>query len=94
MGYSIYVSICNDLPKAMWCSHGTMAIMNDTEAGCVTLAGQDTRVNTETFVYDTTRNDGIKLHFSGGDYCDDKRDFDLTLNIDCDSSAVNEVRDM
>jgi hypothetical protein len=69
-----------------------MAIASNTEEGCVTLSGQGTRVNTEHFVYDTEENNGLTIHFSGGDYCDEKRDYDLTLNIICSNSK--EITDI
>jgi|LauGreDrversion4_2_1035121.scaffolds.fasta_scaffold177311_1 hypothetical protein len=27
------------------------------------------------------------MHFSGGDYCDEKRDYDLTMIILCDQNS-------
>ena len=45
-------------------------------------------------VYDKSMNDGLTIHFSGGDYCDEKRDYDLTLNIICDKTVVKNVEDV
>ena len=60
-----------------------MAVMQSTSLGCITLSRVNTIDNIES-VYDNNKNDGLTIHFSGGDYCDEVRDYDLTLNIKCD----------
>lgn len=70
-----------------------MAVLNNTEEGCITLSGQGVRENTEHFIYDKVAYDGITIHFSGGDYCDEKRSYDLTLNVICDPEA-NDIRNV
>jgi hypothetical protein len=64
-----------------------MAVANNTEDGCIILSGQGVRINTESFIYDKIAYDGISIHYSGGDYCDEKRSYDLTLNVVCDPNA-------
>lgn len=37
---------------------------------------------------DTKENNGLVLHYSGGDYCDEIRDYDVTITIKCDQQAT------
>ena len=62
-----------------------MATIEDNQSlECTTLSGDaDQRANVQTFVQDTEKNNGLIIHYSGGDYCDEIRDYDLTITIIC-----------
>lgn len=92
------MGICSDLPASQTCpkNNKTMAQVTNPDGSCVTLAGTGTRTSTSHFVYDKSGNNGMVIHYSGGDYCDELRDYDLTVNIICDmkvNSITNVVVD-
>ena len=63
------LSFCNDLPDEMACSadNKTMAVMNTKAGECKKLAGPNPTKNAEFAVGNTENNDGLNIHYSGGD---------------------------
>jgi hypothetical protein len=70
-----------------------MAVATDPREGCITLAPNGKKISIDHFILDKNKNDGLKIHYSGEDICDEWRDFDLTIDIKCNPKAetIQEV---
>lgn len=60
--------------------------MSENE-GCITLARDGNNVQVDHFILDKENNDGLKIHYSGSQYCDEYHLYDLTIDIKCDPKA-------
>ena len=92
--YNLSFSLCNDLDVGLRCNpdEPVMAVSRsinsfDHVEECFKLSGTGRSNIVDHFILDKDNNDGIKIHLGGSnEQCDDWRNYDLTIDISCNSS--------
>jgi hypothetical protein len=96
-GFNLSFSMCNDLEEYQRCKadEPVMAVARkynsfDDTYECLKLSGTGKSKIVDHFILDKELNNGIKIHLGGSkEPCDDWRDYDLTVDILCNATALN-----
>ena len=66
------------------------AILVDSAGECIRLGGSG-KQNLDMEVLDKRSSNGLAIHIGGGEFCDDHRDYSLSVNIECGSEMTEAI---